>query len=32
VEPAELEQELREHPNDFTPWFKLALERVRAVL
>ena len=32
VEPAALERELREHPEEFTPWFKLALERVRKVL
>ena len=32
VEPAELEGEVREHPERFTPWFKLALERVRTVL
>lgn len=32
IEPAALEQELREHPGTFTPWFKLALERVRAAL
>jgi len=32
VEPAALEQELREQPQSFTPWFKLALERVRKVL
>lgn len=31
VEPAALETELREHPEIFTPWFKLARERVRDV-
>lgn len=32
VEPAALEQELRAHPENFTPWFKIALERVREIL
>ena len=32
VEPVELEGEVREHPERFTPWFKLALERVRSVV
>ena len=32
VEPGELAQELQEHPESFTPWFKLAWERVREVL
>lgn len=32
VEPAELGGEVRGHPERFTPWFKLALERVRAVM
>ena len=29
VEPAGLDREVREHPERFTPWFKIALERVR---
>ena len=32
VEPAELANELRAQPENFTPWFKLAQERVRDVL
>ena len=32
IEPAALEQELRSDPGGFTPWFKLARERVQAVL
>lgn len=32
IEPAALEREVRERPETFTPWFKLALERVQAVL
>jgi isopentenyl-diphosphate delta-isomerase len=32
VEPAALELELQEHPESFTPWFKLARDRVREVL
>lgn len=32
VAPADLEREVREQPETFTPWFKLALERVNAVL
>ena len=32
VAPAELERELATRPEAFTPWFKLAWERVRAVL
>ncbi len=32
IDPAELEAELRAHPESFTPWFKLALEQVRALL
>lgn len=31
VAPAELEREVRAQPEAFTPWFKLALERVRAL-
>ena len=30
IERTALEQELRERPETFTPWFKLALERVEA--
>ena len=29
ADPAELAKELREHPEAFTPWFKLAADRVR---
>ena len=32
LESAGLEKELRAHPETFTPWFKLAMERVRRVL
>lgn len=32
VEPAALAAEVRTSPETFTPWFKLALERVRSVL
>jgi len=32
LEPAALERELKENPQAFTPWFKLAWERVRTVL
>jgi isopentenyl-diphosphate Delta-isomerase len=32
VDPAGLARELQKHPEAYTPWFKLALERVRAVL
>ena len=32
VELAELENEVKARPDTFTPWFKLALERVREVL
>ena len=32
VEVGDLEREVREHPEVFTPWFKIALERVRDVL
>jgi isopentenyl-diphosphate delta-isomerase len=32
VEPEVLERELREHPEAFTPWFKLAMDRVRKIL
>jgi isopentenyl-diphosphate Delta-isomerase len=32
VSPVELEQELRKHPEAFTPWFKLAAMRVRQII
>ncbi len=32
IAPAVLEREVREHPGRFTPWFKIALERVRQVI
>ena len=32
TEPAALDAEVRAHPETFTPWFKLALERVRSAL
>lgn len=32
IEPEELAREIREQPETFTPWFKLAWERVRAEL
>jgi isopentenyl-diphosphate Delta-isomerase len=32
VEPAKLAQELETHPENFTPWFKLAWEQVRDLL
>jgi isopentenyl-diphosphate Delta-isomerase len=32
VDPAALEREVRDHPETFTPWFKIALERVREML
>ena len=32
VAPTELEREVRKHPERFTPWFKIAFERVRALL
>ena len=32
VDPGALMEELRVRPDAFTPWFKIALERVRAVL
>ena len=32
ADPKELERELQEHPEAFTPWFKLAAERVRNLL
>lgn len=32
LEPAVLMQELKEQPESFTPWFKLAAERVESVL
>jgi isopentenyl-diphosphate delta-isomerase len=32
VEPAELAREVENHPESFTPWFKLALERVKDLL
>ena len=32
VEPKALDAEVRARPNDFTPWFKIALDRVRDVL
>lgn len=31
VAPADLERELQAHPELFTPWFKLACDRVRAL-
>ena len=31
VEPADLARELQAHPEIFTPWFKLAFDRVRAL-
>ena len=32
VEPAELARELQAHPENFTPWFKIALEHVKEIL
>ena len=30
--PADLEREVRENPGAFTPWFKIAFDRVRGLL
>jgi isopentenyl-diphosphate Delta-isomerase len=32
VEPAALEAEVRDHPEAFTPWFKIAFDRVRGIV
>lgn len=32
VEPADLDREVSEYPEAFTPWFKLAMDRVRDAL
>ena len=32
VDLAELERDMREHPETFTPWFKIAFDRVRDIL
>ena len=32
MDPADLARELRAHPENFTPWFKMALERVKEIL
>ena len=32
ADPGELEREVRERPETFTPWFRIAMERVRGFL
>ena len=32
ADPAELEREMKERPEGFTPWFRIAMERVRGFL
>jgi isopentenyl-diphosphate Delta-isomerase len=31
VQPAAIEADVREHPEAYTPWFKIAFDRVRAI-